>query len=274
MVSAVVNASAIPESRARSGICFRAVQCGIRCRTGRRRRRSCYTHFFASGQNAWVARTRKFGGQRGGVQTTALTEADILDAAVEVTRVAGLDALTVTKVAEVLGVTGPAMYYHVRGGRHGLASMVAAHIMKRKFADQLVRRSDEGWDAAIERVLLITADLTEEFPGVVSYVLNAQRGRVEDVGVAGFVIAQLRAGGFGPAASAEAYTAICALIVGWAQLTPFSLPRDEPPSPDLAEAIAASSAVSPREHLRAAVQALLSGLHMRLVANRNPECTS
>lgn len=217
----------------------------------------------------WVGRTKKFGGQRGGVQKSVLTETDILDAAVGVTRSAGLDALTVTKVAEALGVTGPAVYYHVRGGRKGLASMVAASIMKREFADQLVRRPDEDWDDAIERVLLVTADLTEEFPGVVNYVLNAQHGRVEDVGVASFVVAQLRAGGFGPAASAEAYTAICALIAGWAQLTPFSLPQDEPPSPELAEAIAASSTVSPRDHLRAAVQALLTGLRIRLVESRN-----
>ncbi|MGO9151883.1 TetR/AcrR family transcriptional regulator [Mycobacterium sp.] len=220
-------------------------------------------------QNAGVGRTKRFGGQRGGVQTSVLTETDILDAAVEVIRSAGLDALTVTKVAEALGVTGPAVYYHVRGGRTGLASMVAASIMKREFADQLVRRPDEEWDDAIERVLLVTADLTEEFPGVVNYVLNAQHGRVEDVGVASFVVAQLRAGGFGPGASAEAYTAICALIAGWAQLTPFSLPQDEPPSPELAEAIAASSAVSPRDHLRAAVQALLTGLRIRLVESRD-----
>jgi TetR/AcrR family transcriptional regulator, tetracycline repressor protein len=221
-----------------------------------------------------VVRTRKFGGQRGGVQTTVLTEADILDAAVKVTRSAGLDALTVTKVAEALGVTGPAVHYHVRGGRKVLASMVAATIMKREFADQLVRRPGEDWDDAIERVLLVTADLTEEFPGVVNYVLNAQHGRVEDVGVASFVVAQLHAGGFGPAASAEAYTAICALIVGWAQLTPLSLPQDEPPSPDLAEAIAVSSAISPREHLRVAVRALLTGLRTRLVDNRDTEGAS
>lgn len=222
-----------------------------------------------AGRMPWVGRTKKFGGQRGGVQTSVLTETDIVDAAVEVTRDSGLDALTVTKVAETLGVTGPAVYYHVRGGRKGLASMVAASIMKREFADQLVCRHEEDWEDAIERVLLVTADLTERFPGVVSYVLNAQHGRVEGLGVASFVVAQLRAGGFGPAASAEAYTAICALIVGWAQLTPFALPQDEPPSPDLAEAIAASSAVSPREHLRVAVQALLTGLRVRLVENRD-----
>ena len=202
---------------------------------------------------------------------TVLTEADIVDAAIEVTRNAGINALTVTKVAEALGITGPAVYYHVRGGRKGLASMVAANIMKREFADQLVRRPDEEWDDAIERVLLVTADLTEEFPGVVNHVLNAQHGRVEDVGVASFVVAQLRAGGFGAAASAEAYVAICALIVGWAQLTPLSLPQDEPPSPDLAEAIAVSSAISPRDHLRVAVQALLTGLRMRLGENRDIE---
>jgi TetR/AcrR family tetracycline transcriptional repressor len=221
------------------------------------------------GRMPWVGGTKKFGGQRGGVQTSVLTETDILDAAVAVTRDAGLDALTVTKVAEALGVTGPAVYYHVRGGRKGLASMVAASVMKREFADQLVRRPDEDWDDAVERVLLVTADLTEEFPGVVRYVLDAQHGRVEDVGVASFVVAQLRAGGFGPAASAEAYTAICALIAGWAQLTPFSLPQDEPPSPELAEAIAVSSAVSPRDHLRVAVQALLTGLRIRLVDSRD-----
>ncbi len=213
----------------------------------------------------------KFGGQRGGVQATVLTEADIVKAGIEVTRTAGLDALTVTKVAEVLGVTGPAVYYHVRGGRQGLASMVAADVMKREFADQLSCRPDEGWDDAIERVLLVTADLTEEFPGVVGYVLNTQRGRVEDVGVASFVVAQLRAGGFDPAACAEAYTAICALIVGWAQLTPLPLPQDEPPSPDLAEVIAVSGAVSPRDHLRVAVQALLAGLRMRLLENRGAQ---
>jgi AcrR family transcriptional regulator len=224
-----------------------------------------------AGRMPWVGRSGKFGGQRGGVQTTVLTEADIVDVAVGLTRSAGLDALTVTKVAEALGVTGPAVYYHVRGGRNGLASMVAANVMKHEFADQLVRRPNEDWDDTIERVLLVTADLTEEFPGVVNYVLNTQHGRVEDVGVASFVVAQLRAGGFGPAASAEAFTAICALIVGWAQLTPLSLPQDDPPSPDLAEAIAASSSIPPREHLRVAVQALLTGLRIRLGENRDTE---
>ena len=215
-----------------------------------------------------MASTTKFGGQRGGVQATVLTEADIVEAALELTRVGGLDALTVTKVAEHLGVTGPAVYYHVRGGRQGLASLVASHVMKQAFADQLGRRPDEHWDDAIERVLLVTADLTDEFPGVVSHVLNAQQGRVEDVGVASFVIAQLRAGGFDLAATVEAYTAICALIVGWSQLTPLVLPRDEPPSQDLADVIEATAAIPPRDHLRAAVQALLSGLHMNFVAKR------
>jgi len=197
-----------------------------------------------------------------------LTEADIVKAAVELTRAVGLDALSVTKVAEALGVTGPAVYYHVRGGRKGLAAMVATNVMKREFADQLVRRPGEEWDDAIERVLLVTADLTERFPGVVSYVLDAQHGRVEDVGVAGFVIAQLRAGGFGPAASALAYTAICALIVGWAHLTSVSLPQDEPPSPDLADVIAVGGEIPPRDHLRAAVQSLLTGLRVRLVGSQ------
>jgi TetR/AcrR family tetracycline transcriptional repressor len=217
----------------------------------------------------WMTRAQTFGGQRGGVQATVLTKADILDAAIEVTRVSGLDALTITRVAEVLGVTGPAVYYHVRGGRQALVSMVAAAIMKREFAGQLVCRPDEQWDQAIERILLITADLTKKFPGVVNHVLNTQRGKVEDIGVASFVVAQLRAGGFGPVASAKAYTAICALIVGWAQLMPRLLPRDEPPSPELAEAIAVSSAIAPRDHLLTAVQALLMGLRMRLIEADN-----
>ncbi|MGB9308258.1 MAG: hypothetical protein WCB92_32610 [Mycobacterium sp.] len=70
----------------------------------------------------------------------------------------------------------------------------------------------------------------------------------------------MRRGGFSLQQAAPAYLAISALVSGWSEFTPSSV-RDEESYHDLAAALAAGSKIAPRERLRFALRALLTGLH-------------
>ncbi|MCB0936609.1 MAG: TetR family transcriptional regulator [Mycobacterium sp.] len=201
----------------------------------------------------------KFGGQRGGVQAEVLTEADILHAAVAVARESGLDRLTVKAVAEQLGITSPALYYHVPDGRSALESMVAGYALERHFQGRLQELSGENWEETLVRVLLAVADLAEEFPGVVGHLMLQSRGIPASLDVSSFMVAQLRRGGLTVTEAASGYFALTALICGWAEFSPSAVP-DEKRYADLAAALAEGSRIPSRERLQFALRALVSGL--------------
>lgn len=180
------------------------------------------------------------------MQAEVLTEADILPAAVAVARTSGLDGLTVKAVAEHLGITSPSLYYHVRDGRAALVAMVASRALEHTFSGRLQARAGESWIDALVRVLLGAADLVEEFPGVVGHVLMQTEGVPASLEVSSFVIDQLRRGGFSLQQAAPAYLAISALVSGWSEFTPSSVP-DEERYHDLAAALAAGSKIAPRD---------------------------
>lgn len=200
------------------------------------------------------------------MQSEVLTETDILQAAVAVARESGLDRLTVKAVAEQLGITSPALYYHIPEGRSALESMVAGYALQRHFRGRLDELPGEDWTDALVRVLLVVADLAEEFPGVVGHLMLQSRGIPASLEVSRFMVAQLRRGGLTIAAASSGYFALTALICGWSEFSPSAVP-DDSRYHELAVALAEGSELTPRERLEPALRALVAGLKSTLAKN-------
>ncbi len=206
-----------------------------------------------------MAGTARFGGQRGGIQAEVLTESDIAEAAAAVTRRTGLARLTVKAVADELGITSPALYYHV-AGRPALLDLVASHVVDTEFADQLDDRVEESWVDTLNRVLGMVTVLESTYPGVIPYLLGDATAAPASLRVSAFVVRQLRRGGFTGEQSACAYAAICALVSGWSLVDPGLNPPEGDGYDDLHEVFAAMSRIDAEKRLKVALNALLTGL--------------
>lgn len=221
------------------------------------------------GHNDSVASKARFGGQRGGIQAEVLTEADIAKAAMTVARRTGLGGLTVKAVAEELGLTSPALYYHV-AGRDALLDMVASGVVETQFAGALHDRPDESWIDTLNRVLGKVTILASTYPGVIAYLLGDATAAPASLKVGGFVIRQLLRGGFSRHQSAYAYAAICALISGWSLMDPHLAPPEEDSYADLRDVFEAVADITPEQRLKVALDALLTGLEANLTAIEPP----
>lgn len=210
-----------------------------------------------------VATTPRFGGQRGGIQAEVLTEAHIADAAMTVARRTGIARLTVKAVAEALGITSPALYFHV-AGRRALLDLVVSHVVETQFAGELGGLPDEDWIDALNRVLGKVTTLASNYPGVIGYLLGEATAIPASLKVSGFVVEQLRRSGLSREQTAYAYAAICALISGWSLVSPHLDPPAAGAYGELGDVFAAVAGTPPEQRLKVALNALLTGLHANL----------
>ncbi|MEC3975238.1 TetR/AcrR family transcriptional regulator C-terminal domain-containing protein [Amycolatopsis sp. H20-H5] len=138
----------------------------------------------------------------------ALSRQVILETALQLLDEVGLDKLTLQRIADVLGVQTPALYWHIKNKRELLAHM-ADELVRSQFEDFAPPRPGEPWDQCmvdlarrIYRTLLSRRDGARLFAGAHLQHGFAQRS-LENV------LAALRSAGF---TTFEALTACSTLV--------------------------------------------------------------
>jgi AcrR family transcriptional regulator len=189
----------------------------------------------------------------------------VVDAALSITRRSGLAALTVRSVAEELGVTGPALYYHVPGGKPALISLVIDRVTALHLATP-EPEPGETWIDHVERLVSVVCQAEADFPGVMHLIMSAGDDHLVYVTTAHTVFDVLvEEGGFAPDTAARVLDALIAMIVGWIDHqmpTPGS--ARELGFDRLADATAATASDDPELQLRRWIRALLIGFdHLR-----------
>lgn len=196
----------------------------------------------------------------GGVQPNALTLDAVVDAALAITRRAGLPALTVRAVADELGVTGPALYYHVPGGKPALIDLVIDRVTAAYLLLPEPQPDDTWIDRVVDLVAVVCA-AEADYPGVMHLTMSAGENHVAYVTSADTVFRILvDDAGFPPEIAVRILDGIIALVVGWID---HKLPTPAAASDLgfelLAEAVTLAGSDEPGDQLRTWVRALLHG---------------
>lgn len=149
--------------------------------------------------------------QRGGTQPTPLTAEDVLGAALRIVERSELDRLTVRAVADELGVTPPAVHYHLRGGddlADRVVEAVAAGI-------RIEIDPDAHW---VEQYVALVTSMDRAFlryPGTGMRALTASRASAAAGRLTGTALSILRDAGFPEPAAVELFTTTYLLFTGW-----------------------------------------------------------
>jgi len=149
--------------------------------------------------------------QRGGTQPVPLSAQDILEAALRIVQRCGLDGLTVRAVADELGVTPPAVHYHLRGGEDLDARVIEAVASRIEIAvDPEAHWVDQyaGLVSSMDRAFL-------RYPGTGTRVLTAARESPAAERLTGAALSILRTAGFGEADAVDLFTATYLMFAGW-----------------------------------------------------------
>ncbi|MFF4025581.1 TetR/AcrR family transcriptional regulator [Nocardia elegans] len=149
--------------------------------------------------------------QRGGTQPVPLSAQDILEAALRIVQRCGLDGLTVRAVADELGVTPPAVHYHLRGGEDLNDRVIEAVASRIEITvDPEAPWVDQYADlvSSMDRAFL-------RYPGTGTRVLTAARESRAAQRLTGAALSILRTAGFGEADAVDLFTATYLMFAGW-----------------------------------------------------------
>ncbi|MGM0698065.1 MAG: TetR/AcrR family transcriptional regulator [Actinomycetota bacterium] len=94
-----------------------------------------------------------------------LTRNDIVRAAITFVDAHGLDALTMRRLGQSLGVEAMALYRHVSGREDLLEAMVEA-LIDSLFDNRLMRQTPSSWEDYLQRVANTTKELARDHPGI------------------------------------------------------------------------------------------------------------
>lgn len=174
----------------------------------------------------------------------------------------GFDALSLRAVARALGVTPMALYTYVRSSDE-LAAMVIERMVALK-AEQLEIPDD--WRDALRTFAAALAELVGDHPALLQVYARGAVDTPAALRVAEQVLTRLRAAGFTPPETADAYGGVHALVLGHCLLRQTNLsdgPQrtgiDAAELPTVAALLAAGS--SPRGvSLSALVDLLIGGI--------------
>ncbi|MBF4476473.1 transcriptional regulator, TetR family [Rhodococcus rhodochrous J3] len=190
--------------------------------------------------------------RRGGTQPMPISETDVVQSGLRVVERSSLERLTVRAVAEELGVTAPAVHYHLRD-TDGLVSRVveavAAQIDVAMDVDTPWIEQYIGMVTAMDRTFL-------RYPGTGVYALTVTRpspavGRLTDT-----ALGILRKAGFNDGEARELFTATYLMFVGW--LATRGLAEKGATHPALAAALGDRLGNDPTEPLDAALRRVLT----------------
>lgn len=190
-----------------------------------------------------------------------ITRDDVVAAALGLTRTSGLASLTLRAVALQLGVQSPSLYHHIPGGLDELHSLVAESVVG--LLEETHRREASPEMSPLERLERPLRDLgrlSEEYPGVLQYVLTTGRNRPRFLGGAQRTIEELLQSELGPVAPA-AWLLVHTYVTGWVfAQRPNSSAAREHGFDKLSAVLAESEGMSEEKVLFEGLRAILAGL--------------
>jgi AcrR family transcriptional regulator len=201
---------------------------------------------------------------RGGTQSSPISKADVVEAALRVVERSSLNRLTVREVAQECGVTAPAIHYHLRG-----AGSLADRVVEAVTAQiDITVDPDATW---LDQYVHLVMDMDAAFlryPGTGLHALtavgpSAAAGRLTET-----ALGILRGAGFSEDESVELFTATYLLFVGW--LATSGLAEEGIVHP----ALAIAQQGRPDSGGNFSLQATLRRLLGTAVPSISPECTA
>jgi AcrR family transcriptional regulator len=140
----------------------------------------------------------------------ALTAPRILDAALEVIDRHGLDGLTMRALADSLGVTATALYYHFTGRDQLLNALI-----ERQTAKLVTGSSTSGtWDARIRALLVDTVDELTRHPNLAVWIITTQARQPAVLQLHDTILGILLEAGFAPADAVQAKGILFRYLIG------------------------------------------------------------
>jgi TetR/AcrR family transcriptional regulator, tetracycline repressor protein len=144
-------------------------------------------------------------------QTMAtLTKPRIIDAALDVIDDLGLDGLTMRALADNLGVTATALYYHFASRDELLAALVERHTSKLITGTT----TDGQWDDRIRTLLVAMVNELTRHPDLAVWIITTQARQPSVLRIHDTVLGILLDAGFAPADAIEAKGILFRYIIG------------------------------------------------------------
>jgi TetR/AcrR family transcriptional regulator, tetracycline repressor protein len=147
---------------------------------------------------------------RGGTQPEGLSRDDVLQAGLGVVADDGLDALSITSVARVLGVSGPAVYHYVES-KDDLVDRVCERVAR----SVSLPAAEGAWDDRIVAIILAMHTTFAAYPGVAARVLPFRRPSRAADQLAAAVRECLIEGGFADDTADDLLATLHFLVGGW-----------------------------------------------------------
>lgn len=190
-----------------------------------------------------------------------LKAADVVEAGVRLTAERGLQALTLTAVADALGVRLPSLYYHLPGGVEELHERVADHVrgLLLQGAGPPPDSSAELWDRLEHRLRLVGL-AAKSYPGVLQYLLTTGNGTPGTLSESDWATRLLLESELHNRA-AEAYVIIYAYVTGWVVMQrPTATQARDRGFDSLATLLVEADALDEERILLDGLRALMTGL--------------
>lgn len=141
---------------------------------------------------------------------TALTRDEVVGAAVRLADEAGIEAITMRRLGQTLGVEAMTLYYHV-----GSKDAMLDALVDRVTAEWDVPRTDGDWRVAIRTTALSAYASLERHPWAAALALSLKRPSAARLRYMDAILGVLRAAGFSDELVDRGYHAIEGHIMGF-----------------------------------------------------------
>jgi AcrR family transcriptional regulator len=141
---------------------------------------------------------------------TPLSKERVLQAAIDLADRGGIEALTMRKLAQELGVEAMSLYHYVAGKDDildGIVDIVVAEID--------VPTKEPDWKTALRQIAISAHEVLSRHPWACSLMLGPTRVLVARMRYMESLLATLREGGFSPELTHHAYHALDSHIMGF-----------------------------------------------------------
>ena len=152
----------------------------------------------------------------------ALSEAEIVAAALAIVEESGVDGLTMRRLSEKLGVALGATYHHVPN-KHALLVLVANQLYRRI---EIPERVDGEWRCRLRDLILNVTEVMRAYPGLAAYTLR-HLDEIPMVGVPDTMRQALDDAGLRGAAKERAVSALFFYLAGTIMSGVFTTQRPE-----------------------------------------------
>jgi AcrR family transcriptional regulator len=190
------------------------------------------------------------------VRLATLTVSDIIEAGITVTQRRGLAGLTLAAVANELGITTPAVYHHVPGGKKELVGLIVDALLDRM---PLPTINEGSWQDKVEALALYAVHASERYPDVFHYALMFAMDRPAALRAARMLRQVLDEAEFHGAAADRAWIAIYTYVLGWVSLRRHGAAEQDMSYTVLPEGLYGRGLAS-EQTLTAGLRSLLNGL--------------